>query len=345
MNNPNDEKESFEYDGRLVINAVYAAEDGALQSLTKDDALAKLTAFEEGTPSQPGFGFDDLQLQEWLNRYSDISPMLKSVTEEVIDLAFTKEKYDLNEEVVDSDGDAVEGFIRDEWSAYAYLYPGKYLFLQGSQGKMDDLQKQLSPLFNGSNFRPIEFDPEFLLWLVWKSDVVNGPPRLDIDHFSDAIMKGNLSYFGRSNEVSDSRSITNSHPIIAGILDDRNFDKLEGIFEIADPDGESIKVDAQLYADGNIRVMAQKSVGSAHQFKRTLITNLFLEQLLETYLEWEELDPKHKYVHPRYFHTLYEQAKDMTNGAEYDFDYDSLVKKYADLREEDPKKHANLDFD
>jgi len=152
-------------------------------------------------------------------------------------------------------------------------------------------------------------------------------------------MSGNLSYFGRTNEVSDSTDITNSHPIIAGMLDNRNFNELEGVFEI-----EGHKIDAQIQDDGNIRVMAQEDVGDGTEFERVLLTNLFLKEFLEIYEDWRTMPVDEKYVHPRYFAELKKEAKEMENSADYEFNFDSLVKYYANLREENPHNY-NFDFD
>jgi hypothetical protein len=127
------------------------------------------------------------------------------------------------------------------------------------------------------------------------------------------------------------------HPIIAGMLENRAFDELEGVFEVHDHE-----INAQIYDDGGVRVMAQEDIGDSSQYERVLLANLFLRRLLETYLEWRSLDDDEKYVDPEYFHELHEHAKSMSDSATYDFDFESLVLHYANLRGEDASEY---DFD
>jgi len=364
MTNPENSDDKFEYDGRLVFNGIYLESDDGTPFQSKESVLSELPEFEEGAPGNAGSGFQDLQLSDWAERYEELPDENQEVISNIWDVEFIHEVYQPGEDLVDSQGDPVEGYVADEWSAYVYWYPGDFLIIQASQSKLDDVEEQLFPIIGRTNFEtngsegsndsdedddddddgnggngssPHEglFDPEFLQWIVWKYDTLGGPSRFGVERLSDASMSGNLSYFGKSNEVSDSRDITSSHPIIAGMLENRNFDDLEGVFEV-----HGHKVDAQIHADGSIRVMAQEDVGDASQFERALLANLFLQRFLEEYMNWRASDPDEKYVDPKYFHELHEHAKDMEESANYDFDFDSLVRHYADLRNEDPRNYS-----
>ncbi|TKX47533.1 hypothetical protein EXE41_04730 [Halorubrum sp. SD690R] len=360
MGDPNDLDEKFEYDGRLVFNGIFIETESSPYN-SKEELLSELSEFTEGTPGEPGFGFKDLQLGEWAERYSEIPPELLEITDDVWDIEYRRETYDLSEDLVDEQGDPVDGFVSDDWSAYVYWYPDEFLILQASKSKLEDLEEKLFPTIGRSHFESEQasetddndtdgnsneggdngdgegnhphrlFHPEFLQWLVWKYDTTGHANGLELVEFSDASMSGDLSNFGKRNDVGDSRDITKSHPIIAGMLDDRDFEKLEGIFKVDD-----VEVDAQLWRDGRIRVMAQEDVGDASDYGRVLITNKFLREFLDVYLEWRSMDPTRKYVHPDYFELLHERAKNLPRSATYDFDFNALVQRYAHLRGENP---------
>lgn len=367
MSDPQDPDEKFEYDGRLVFNGIYIEADSTPFD-SKEDLLNELTEFTEGSPGEPGFGFEDLQLADWADRYREMPVELQEVVNDVWDIKYRRETYDLSEDLVDEQGNPVTGFVSDDWSAYLYWYPEEFMILQASKEKLKDLESKLFPTVGRSNFEFERaekgenaesgdesngegnndgvngdtshrlFHPEFLQWLVWKYDTTGHANGLELIEFSDASMSGNLSNFGKTNDVGDSKDITKSHPIIAGMLDDRSFDKLEGIFEVADTE-----VDTQIWDDGRIRVMAQEDVGRASQYERVLITNKFLRELLNVYIEWRSMDPINKYVHPGYFADLHDRAKNLPRSATYDFDFDALVKRYADLRNENPQSY-NFQF-
>lgn len=363
---PDDDK--FEYDGRLVFNGLYIeSDDNETPYDSKQELLGELSSFEEGVPGSSGSGFQDLNLSEWAERYSELSGEFETLLDQVWDFQFKNEEYDLQEEIIDSEGNEIEGWVRDHWSGYVYWYPGEFLLVQASKSKLDTVEDHLFPVIGRTNFRSFEsidddsnsdsggsedgnggdtlqesegpFDPEFLQWLVWQYDTPGHPARIRLRGFSDAVMTGELSYFGETNEVSESEDITNSHPIIAGMLENRDFEKLEGVFEV---DGR--KVDAQIYSDGDIRVMAQEDIGDAPQFIRVLLANHFLREMMELYTDWQSRDPPYKYTHPRYFAELHENAKQMPNSAEYDFEFDELVSHYAELRDENPRSYS-FDFD
>jgi hypothetical protein len=363
MSDPQDPDDKFEYDGRLVFNGIYI-EDDTIPFGSKEDLLNELPEFTEGTPGEAGSGFEDLQLEEWADRYSEASSELQGVLDDVWDIEYRRETYDLSEDLVDEQGNPVTGFVSDDWSAYVYWYPGEFMIVQASKEKLEDLERKLFPVVGRSNFefeRAGEgdnsdgdgsddsnsnggdsdnqtlqlFDPEFLQWLVWKYDTTGHANGVELIEFSDATMSGSLSNFGKTNDVGDSKDITKSHPIIAGMLDDRSFDKLEGVFEVG-----GIEVDTRIWDDGRIRVMAQEDVGRASQYERVLITNKFMREFMNVYLEWREMDPADKYVHPEYFASIHERAKNLSREATYNFDFDALVKRYANLRNEDPRSYS-----
>ncbi|WP_155119458.1 hypothetical protein [Halomicrobium katesii] len=351
MSDASDLDEKFEYDGRLVFNGLYLdAEDQAPFS-SKEDLLNELPEFEQGVPRKPGRGFKDLSLEEWNERYSELPRELEEVLDQSWDVEYKHEKFDTPDDLVDTDGNPVKGWVAEDWSAYVYWYPGEFLIIQASQSKLNEVEDKLFPVVGRTNFEVNDsgaengddgnsdsngaeeglFSPEFLQWLVWKYDTLGSASKLGINELTDAAMSGNLGDFGRTNEVSESDNITNSHPIIAGMLENRKFEEIEGVFEIHDHE-----IDAQIYRDGSIRVMAQEAIGDATQYVRILLANLFMKRVLEVYLQWRSMPPEEKYVDPEYFKDLHEKAKDMPEAATYDFGFESLVLHYANLRNEDP---------
>ena len=117
MSNPQDPDEKFEYDGRLVFNGIFIETDSSPYN-SKEELLNELPEFTEGTPGEPGFGFEDLKLEEWADRYSEMPAELQEVASDVWDIEYRRETYDLSEDLVDEQGNPVAGFVSDDWSAY-----------------------------------------------------------------------------------------------------------------------------------------------------------------------------------------------------------------------------------
>ncbi|WP_127117507.1 hypothetical protein [Halorubrum sp. PV6] len=340
-----EEEETFEYGGgELVFNSIIRTDvkrddpEGL-----RDQILDQLPDFEQGDPGQQGSGSIELNLEEFAEE-ENVQFDLREVADDILGIEYRYEEYPNEpiEAVEYRDGEPryVDAFPRKTRSVFLYWDYPKTIFVQGAQTRVDDVAPTVnSSLKNKVSFTYHDFDEEFLLWLVLKDkhseDLSTGLEIVELN--STEITGGDPADFGRDAEVDDSDDISQSLPILAGILKDMDVAMLEGDFAIG-----KHRVNAKIFGDGRVRLYANRDLGPSTKLERALISIKFLTEIMEEYRSWEDLPTEEKYPHPRYFEDLHNEANDM--GANFDFDFTPLVHRYADLRGEDPNSY-NLDFE
>ncbi|RBI59996.1 hypothetical protein DMJ13_20125 [halophilic archaeon] len=115
--------------------------------------------------------------------------------------------------------------------------------------------------------------------------------------------------------------------------------KLRGRFNI-----KGYRIKAEIKPD-RIQIIVSYSIDEATQLERVLITLLFLTELAELHDHWKGLNKQDKYPHPEYFAKMRKVAAQGQDSADFDFDYQTLVKKYTNLREENISKHSGVSFE
>lgn len=337
----NKSEKEFDYGGgELVFNGIIRTDvhrDNPEQ--LRDQILDNLSEFTPGVPGSEGSGRIDLDLESHAEA-NNLPSELKEIASNLLSIEYRYEHYP-NEtiEVVeyDDDGEAThtEAFPRKTHSVFAYWdYPGT-IFVQGAKTRVEEVAPKInSSLGEDVSFNYHEFDEEFLLWLVIRDKhSLDLNTRLDIVELSASeITGGNPEDFGRDAEVDNSDDIGQSLPIQAGILKDMDFSMLEGDFSI-----NGYRVNSKIYSDGRVRLYANRDLGEVSKLERALISLLFLSELIDEYEQWSNLSVDEKYPHPRYFKELHDEAN--KQGANYDFDFTSLVHRYADLRDENPSDY------
>jgi hypothetical protein len=331
----------FKYDGRLVFNEIRTAEVNVDEDELKEDLLDEFPSFSEGTPGSPGSGYEGLELSEHTNRYGDLDEKLQEIAENITDIGYKKEDYSSAEDVVDADGNEVDGFDKSTTKVYVYWDYPNYVFFQGSDGKTDHVAPETnSALGEKATLNEETFDPGFLLWLFEKYDKGDTlPSDLTIEQLKDAELSGDLSSFGKTNEVNDSEDISESIPVQAGLLQGMNIKKLRGRFNV-----KGYRIKAEIKPD-RVQIIVSYAINEATQLERVLIALLFLTELAELHDHWKGLDKQNQYPHPEYFVEMRKDAAQGQDSANFDFEYETLVRKYANLREEDISKHSDLSFE
>lgn len=339
-----EEEETFEYGGgELVFNSIIRT-DVKLDDPEglRDRVLDMLPPFERGNPGQEGSGRLPVNLEEFAEE-ENLSSDLRSVAESILGLEYRYEEYPNDPiEVVEYSDEGeprhVDAFPRDTRSVFLYWDYPQTMFVQGANTRVEKVVPKVnSTLGDDVSFTYHEFDEEFLLWLVLKDkhseDLTTDLEIVELN--SSEITGGDPADFGRDTEVDDSDDISQSLPILAGILKDMDVAMLEGDFKIGE-----YKLNAKIFGDGRVRLYANRDLGPASKLERALISIKFMTELMEECRTWEDLSDDEKYPHPRYFKDLHDEANSM--GANFDFNFTSLVHRYADLRSEDP---ASYDFE
>jgi len=334
-----DQREPFEYQGRLVFNSIQFSDvNGGSPEELRDRLLDELPSFSTGKPANEGDGYSSLDLSDYVEQTDLFDNNLAKIAKEIIDLEYKYETYPTEAvEVVDTDGTEIAAFPRSIKSAYVYWDYPDHLFIQGSKTKAGEVTPKVNTAFGEDvDLNSVEFDSEFLLWLYYKHYYGQSiPGDISIDGLTCAEVEGDLPDFGRSNRVDNCRNISQSIPVIAAVLQDMRFSMIEGNFLIDD-----YTIDVELHTEGRAQVKAQMDLQDMSKLNRILVTLRFLSELSELYQNWGSFDAGEKYPHPEFFADLRQEAVDQ--NAEFNFDFDGLVRHYADLRGENL---GNYEFD
>jgi len=340
-NTENEDEEKFDYNGELVFNGIVQTdvrEDDAAE--LREQILDRLSEFERGTPGDEGSGSLPLDLDDYAEE-ENIGTDLQNLADEVIALEYRYEHYPQDPievvEYTDDGSEYSEAYPRSTRSVYLYWDYPDTLFVQGAQNRVGEVAPKInSSLDEDVGFEYPEFDTDFLLWMVIK-DKVDDPlnSNIGVKKLHAGEITGDAPDFGRDTEVDESDNISQSLPILAGILLDLDVAMLEGDFTIGD-----YTINAKIYGSGRIRVYANNSLYDVSKLERILISYKFLSEFMDEHEQWKDSDPTEKYPHPRYFKELHDEANNQ--GANLQFDFTSLVRRFANLRGENPD---NYDFE
>jgi len=331
------EENKFEYEGTLVFNGIYQTRPASEEIDLSEIGTEDLSDFERGQPGEERSGFKDIDFSQYIAKYEDLDGSLEDTITHYTATRFREEDYNQPDELVNDEGEPTSGWERTTDESYLYWKHPNQVFLQGSHGKVGRLKKNLNENWSGTvKIEPLEFDPDFLLYLMKEFDDSNRIRGIRIEKLTDAQMSGTISSHGQHNEVRDSSNITESLPVIAGTLLNYEFEELEGTFSF---EGFEITANIQTkvrdYRTGRVHIKVENSIENSPHLIRTLISLYFLRRFVGLYESWKDMDPTDKYVHPEYFARLHRRATELPESAEYDFPLRELVDDYAEKREED----------
>ncbi|GGK56637.1 hypothetical protein [Haloarcula sebkhae] len=338
-----DERPDFDYSGRLVFNGLRRTvvnhddpED------MREELLSDLREFSRGNPHDEKKGFRDLDLSSLVNGQGYVLESdLENLASDLIDKEYVWENYEgsENREFVDNDGNTTSAWLRNTSNAYVYWDFPDYLLVQGSKDKVEKtLSRVNSSLGEEVKTEELDFDSDFFLWLVYRyvDDEVNVPGPISVRRLESSEVMGDQDDYGHRGRVEDSQNIAKSLPIIVAILQEMDFQMIEGMFKVNGYD-----VTAEIKTSGRIHVKVAGDVDNAEtQLKRALIALFFVDEFVGLYTKWEQMDDTEKYPPFSFFDDLIGAASE--NNVELEFDLDDLIEDYEDKRGEDAEPS---DFD
>lgn len=344
----------FEYDGRLIFNGLYHTPvKSHLQESTdpetiRDELRDDLPQFSRGTPQSPSKGYRDLDLEQYVENSELFAEgdTLADLPEQIIDHQFVREKFEGKAEVVDENGNAQTGFVRNPYQTYMYWFYPDYLFLQGSKKDVENTGPEINSQLDAFRFKPLRLHFDFLLWLLYQDWEQNSLPNsLSILRWTDAKAEGDKDAFGEVNEVKGSIDLLRSTSFIDAILQQKRPSMVEGVFSVA-----SNEIRVRLYdggeigpkntTGGKVQIMAQEDIEETPDLHRVLVALDFLSDLGELYVHWQQLDNDEKYVPPTFFEDLRDQADG--EGVDITYSRQGLVEEYLDKRDEDWSDYPSL---
>lgn len=187
---------------------------------------------------------------------------------------------------------------------------------------------------------PVEFNPWFLLWLVYQDSQSRTIGRgMDILRIQDIRLQSRAETrdeFGNKTQVSGSTDVLRSVPVIAGLLRGMLPVGLEAKFDLG-----GAYIDADISDSGRTHIRAEEDIRAATKLERVLIGIQFVQNLVGTQQEWAYMDPANKYVTPEFAKTLYDNAKNQDVSIDFDKE---LVHRQVDNRNESLDDWNHLDF-
>ncbi|QFU83370.1 hypothetical protein [Natronorubrum aibiense] len=330
-----EERPDFKYDGQLIFNGIRATTvHSERPDELKDDLLGGLSEFERGKPNRENEGFSDIDLARLANGQEYLLESdLAELASRIIDKKYTWENYKgtKNLEFVDNNGKQTRAWLRQTNEAYVYWDYPDYMLVQGAQGKVEQTEKAInSELGEDVTVDDLGFHPDFLLWFLYRHDYAEEgiPGPIKPIKLESSEVSGDLEQYGQVNRVEDSKNIGESLPIILALLQEMDFQMMEGIFKVNGYD-----VNAEIKKEGRIHVMVSGSIDRAEtHLKRALIALFFVSEFVRLYREWQSMDKKEKYPPFTFFDDLAGTAAE--NNVDLDFDLDSLIEDFEEKRDE-----------
>ncbi|WP_049970792.1 hypothetical protein [Haladaptatus cibarius] len=330
-----EQRPDFDYNGQLIFNGIRATTVQADDpDEIRDDLLTGLSEFKRGKPNSESEGFSDIELARLANGQEYLlEGDLAEVASRIVDKKYTWEDFrgTKNLEFVDNDGQQTRAWLRQTNEAYVYWDYPNYMFVQGAQGKVEDTEKAINAeLGEDVTVDDLGFDPDFLLWFLYRYGYADEgiPGPITPLKLKSSEVSGDLDQYGHTGRVEDSRNIGESLPIILALLQEMDFQMIEGMFKV-----NSYTVNAEIQQEGRIHVKVAGSIESAEtHLKRALIAIFFVSEFVNLYGEWKAMGDKERYPPFTFFDDLAGTAAD--NNVELNFDLDSLIEDFEDKRGE-----------
>jgi len=329
----NEERADFRYNGRLVFNGLRETEiRSGDPAEIKEALLDGLPRFERGNPHSKNEGFDKIQLSDLANSQEYILESdLGELAENLIDEKLVWESYDDSLEFVDEEGDPVSAWLRQTNESYMYWDYPNHMIIQGSQDKVEEAERRInSALGEDVHVADVKFEPDFLLWLLYKHEYPREelPGPIKSRKLESSEVSGDNDGYGHTGRVEESRNIGESLPIILAVLQKMDFEMIEGIFGV---NGHNVTV--EIKSSGRIHVKVAGAIDEAEsKLKRALVAVFFASEFLRLHGSWKSLPDQEKYPPFEFFDDL--AATAAANNVEVNFDMDELIEEYEDKRGE-----------
>ena len=195
--------------------------------------------------------------------------------------------------------------------ALAHWSDNGILLFEGQRNAVEMAQEDLlNRLSNRVNFSRIDFDHDFLLWLMCMCELTEEiPSSLKIlsvlgGGFSDE--SGNSIRIRGDNSHNKDTTIQTSH---AAILKGGEIDRIRVLFSYNDVPFQTL-IDRR----GNIEIDIRE-VGNTGQETLVKAYAILADSVAELFLEWEKMEPDRKYPSPSYLVDMYQVVSE-SSGAE-----------------------------
>lgn len=335
-----DTEPDFQYDGHLVFNGLYQTKvlnaDFDFERIIDE----KLKDFERGSSDKPMDGYEPMDFGAIANESRLLSDQLKDLTS---DVKAIRHKYEEWEERELPNGKSED--TRDIRSYDLYWDFPQYIAVKGDKGQAKKATNLVNlKLDSYISSREIEFEPDFLLWIFYKAmNDESLSANLDARILSDANIEGEEDRYGKEVTVDRSTDVTKSTNILSGILRNRDLIGLEGTF---DARGHFVKANIQV--GGRVHIKAAHAINEANDLERIAISIVFLHELMDSYINWEQLPGEEKYPPTSFFEAVHEECS--RQGDEPTFSWDDVINEYQTKSTEGPiesgERQAGLgDFD
>ncbi len=319
---------AFEYQGHLIFNGIYQTEINDLDFNSRD-IFEQLPEYEPGTPTKPARGFVPTDLKQTASSQDVSDRGLLQAIEDILSFQYTHEKY-ASQEVVNKDGDTDMAYVRDINDVGVYWSYPDYLFIRGTQ---PDVQTAIGDLRGAVGekieIQELEFDPDFIFWLLYhhyqNKDITD---ELSVVRLTDAELQGEeADLFGSHGEIHDSVDVSQSVPVLLGLLRGNKISSISGHFDVL---GHYIS--AEISSAGRVHIRTQGDIAEANDLDRMIMALSFLQVLTSVYNQWSQKTPQEKYPPVEFFEEIYNTCIDQ--GVRVSFGLDTVVEEYLSKRGE-----------
>jgi hypothetical protein len=322
-----DPDRKFEYNGRLVFNGLYRL-DLRETEISREDVFSTFPEYQRGTPADPGKGFSHIQFDEY-EEYTELDPELSYSVDNIIYIKYKKEKF-TEEELVNSEGEIETVFARDLNTVDIFLILPDCILFRGAKAEVQEAMAEVSTILNSTaNLEHIDFHSDFLLWLFYiheENEYLSS--EIGIERLTDAKVSGERDVFGSTRRISGSTDILKSPPVITAILQNETLETIGGYFVYRDANYLS----ADISNSGRIHIKSRADIKQSGQLHRITLSISFIKEILDTYYEWQQLEPENRYPPIDFFERLYEQLRE--EGVSLEVPLDEVIEVYTKKREE-----------
>lgn len=327
---------SFEYQGQLVFNGIYRTELRD-PNFSNREIFELLPEYEPGTPTKPASGFAPADFKQTASKQGVNDIGLLHTIDDIISINYTYEEYN-SQEVINEDGDTDMAYVREINDVGVYWSYPDYLFLHGT---LHDVQTAIDHLRGVINdkivIEPLDFSHDFIFWLLYQhyqnEDITE---EFSVARLTNAELVGESDLFGSHGEIQDSVDVSQSVPVLLGLLRGNKISSISGHFRVL---GHYIS--AEISSSGRVHVRTKGDIAEANDLERMIMALSFIRVLASTYNKWSQMSPKDKNPPVEFFEDLYETCVDQ--GVRISFSLDSVIEEYLSKRGE-TYDDVSLDF-
>lgn len=330
-----DEKDDeFEYQGNLIYNRIYRTDVGEKDIPFKDMKTIfeeNLPKFSQGTAGNPGNGYKNINLEEYIEK-SEIGKDILTKRENLVSIRYIYEKWIEREIPVDG-GREIRPIPEERNVDIYWIYPN-YVFVRGQKRPSKKTGQVIQDKVPRIEFDQIKFHKDFLLWIIYKYEEGESMGKeLEVRTLTDSETIGDRDSYGKRQIVHGSTDISKSIPIIISILRKKELSMLEGTFKF-----KNRLINAEIDTDGRIYLKVSRSafLKDVNDLTRILTSIEFLRKFINLYEGWKKLPNKEKYPPLKFFKYLYKEAKQ--GGIQINFSLEDLLQEYAEKRDQDLEK-------